>query len=110
MTNEQKILDILAIMQSDMQGMRNDIQGVKNDMQSMEARLDQKIENTRTDIMAYIENEVNPKLELLAGGHRTILDTMVPVSRVDELEEDVKLLKMAFRQMSAEIQDLKKAQ
>ncbi len=110
MTNEEKILDILALMQSEMQGMKGEIQGVKHDMQSMEDRLNQKIEDTRTDIMTYIESAVNPKLEILAEGHRAILDSMVPLNRVEELEEDVKLLKMAFRQMSTELQALKKAQ
>ena len=50
-----------------------------------------------------------PKFDLLAEGQQAILDKLVPRSRVDELEEEIKLLKIVIRQMNADLQELKKA-
>ncbi len=57
-----------------------------------------------------IESDINPKLNLLAEGQQAILEKLVPRSRVDDLEEEVKFLKIVVRQMNEEIQRLKKAQ
>ena len=71
---------------------------------------DQKIIDTENRIMTHIECTIEPKIDMLFDEHKVILDKLIPVSRVDELEEEVKLLKMAFRQMNTELQELKKAQ
>ena len=57
-----------------------------------------------------VESEITPKLNLLLEGHQALIDKLIPVSRVDELEEEVKLLKIVVRQLSEDIQQLKKAQ
>ena len=36
-----------------------------------------------------IENEVTPRFHLLAEGQRTILETLAPKSKVEELEDEV---------------------
>ena len=56
-----------------------------------------------------IENEVTPKFNLLADGQKTILETLAPKSRVEELEDEVKFLKSMIRQINEDVQRLKKA-
>ena len=57
-----------------------------------------------------MENEVMPEFNLLADGIADIQEKLVPRSRVDDLEDDVRFLKSMMRQMAEEIRQLKKAQ
>ena len=57
-----------------------------------------------------VESDITPALSLLIEGHKAIIDRLVPVSRVDGLEDEVKLLKIVVRQLSEDVQQLKKAQ
>lgn len=57
-----------------------------------------------------VESDIKPKFDLLVEGQQTILDNLVPKSRVDELEGELELLKAAFRGLSREVSELKKAQ
>ena len=56
MTNEEKILDILALMQTD-----------------MNSRFD-RLENEVAKINIKIENEIEPKLAALAEGQKTLVE------------------------------------
>lgn len=76
----------------------------------MMALLEQNRKETHADMMTIIESEVNPKLRLLAEGQEAILEKVVPVSRIEAIEEDVIVLKAAVRHLSDEVQALKKAQ
>lgn len=49
------------------------------------------------------------KFDLLAEGIQDIQEKLVPRSRVDELEDEMKFLKSIVRQMSEDLQKLKKA-
>lgn len=99
MTTEDKILDILAAMQGEMTAMRSD----------MNSRFD-KVEGDITKINIKLENVIEPKINALAEGQKSILEMLVPRSRVDDLEEEIKMLKVFMRQMGEELQMLKKAQ
>ena len=90
MTNEEKILDILASM-----SLRMDSMATKEDVAKINIR---------------IETEVLPKMDALAEGHAAILEQLVPVTRVDELESRVKFLESMLRTLSDELQQMKKAQ
>ena len=57
-----------------------------------------------------IESSITPKLNLLAENQRTLLETLAPKSRVDELQEDVDFLKSIIKLHSEQIAELKKAQ
>ncbi len=57
-----------------------------------------------------MENDVMPKFDLLADGIAGIQEKLVPRSRVDDLEDDVRFLKSMVHQMAEEISRLKKAQ
>ena len=50
------------------------------------------------------------QLKLLAEGQQTLLETLAPRSKVEDLEEDVAMLKQVVRMMSQDIAELKKAQ
>ena len=84
MTNEEKMLDILAGMQSSMLEMRNE----------MNARFD-AVENDILKTNIRIETNIIPKLDALAEGFAGILETRVSRREFDELTERVELLKMA---------------
>lgn len=57
-----------------------------------------------------LENQINPQLRLLAEGQQAILDKLVPVSRVEELEAEVKFLRAFVVQLSEKVELLQKAQ
>lgn len=57
-----------------------------------------------------LENRVCPSLEALAKEQRTPQGTLAPKSRVEALEEELVVIKEAFRSLSQEIAELKKAQ
>ncbi len=57
-----------------------------------------------------LENQINPQLRLLAEGQQAILDKLVPVSRVDELETEVKFLRAFVVQLAEKVELLQKAQ
>ena len=100
MTNEEKILEMLASIQTDMNGMKADMNGMKADVNGMEA--------IKTNLR--IENEIIPKLKVLAEGHAMLSETLAPKSKVDELQSDVELLKIVVKNLNSEVQQLKKAQ
>ena len=125
MNNEEKILNVLEQMQGEISGIKGEISGINSRLDGMDGRVDginsrldgidsrlDRMERemvTHTELRTIIESEINPKFELLAEGHQTLLETLAPKSRVEELEEDVKLLKAAINFHSAEIAELKKA-
>ena len=87
MTDIEKVLDVLALMQTRM--------ATKEDIAKINIK---------------IETDIEPKLEALAEGQSAILEQLVPCSRVDELENEIKFLKNALFRMSEDVERLKKAQ
>ena len=70
----------------------------------------QEMEERITHSMAVlIESDVTPKFNLLADGIKDIEEKLVPRSRMDDLEDEVKFLKLMCRQMAEDIAKLKKA-
>ena len=60
--------------------------------------------------MVRFENDMTQKIELLLEGHAAIIDKLAPISRVEALEDEVTVMKIAIRQLNEDIQQLKKAQ
>lgn len=81
MTNEEKILSILGEIKQDV-----------------------------TEIKLDIENRIDPQLQAFAEGQKTILETVTPKSRVEQLQEEVDFLKTVIRSLSRDVAELKKAQ
>ena len=79
----------------------------------MTGRMDQKLAEQKQDLIqcmnVIIESEITPKFNLLADGIKDIQEKLVPRSRVDDLEDEVKFLKLMCRQMAEDIAKLKKA-
>lgn len=80
------------------------------DDKALQSMIDSSIQASESRIMAYFESAIIPRFNLLADGQATVLEKLVPRSRIDDLEEEVRFLKSVVRQMSEEIQKLKKAQ
>lgn len=76
-------------------------------LKEMEARI---IEQSSINMRVILEGYVEPKFDLLADGHKLLLETLAPKTKVDELEEEVSFLKMVVQSMSRDIAELKKAQ
>ena len=72
-------------------------------------RLELRVDEISKNIGLLMDQEFAPRFNLLAENQQLILDRMVPVSRVEALEDEVKFLKVVIRQMNEDIQELKKA-
>ena len=57
-----------------------------------------------------VENQSKPQLRLLAEGTADIQERLIPRARVDELEDEVRFLKLMVRQMAERVSLLEKAQ
>lgn len=98
MSNEEKILDILGQMQTDMADVKKRIDLIDERSQ-------------RTAIL--MEADLAPKIQLLYEGHGLImesLDKLATKTRVEMLESELGLVKHTIKLMRQEIADLKKAQ
>ena len=62
--------------------------------------IDASEERTRRYLNFLFESDVTPKFNLLADGIKDIQEKLVPRSRVDDLEDEVKFLKLMCRQMA----------
>ena len=60
--------------------------------------------------VALMDAEFSKRFDLLADGLQDIQQKLIPMSRIEALEDDVSLLKQVIRSMSKEIAELKKAQ
>lgn len=87
---------------------------IKQEIQESEARvesvMDARIKESESRMIAYFEAAIMPKFDLLADGQKTLLETMAPKSRVEELEDEVAFLKQMLRTIASEVNELKKAQ
>lgn len=91
-----------------------DLQAIAEMMKGMESRIDQKLEKQKQDIMhdvkVLLDTEVTTRFNLLAEGQQAIMDAITPKSEIEELRNEVSVLKLAIRTMNQEIAELKKAQ
>ena len=75
----------------------------------MTTRMETMIGDSERRMQVLIENEVSPKFNLLADAIGEIREMLVPRSRVDDLEDEVKFLKSMVRQMAERVSQLEKA-
>lgn len=68
------------------------------------------LRDTASSTRVLIESSIMPKFNLLAEGQQTLLETLAPKNRVEELEEEVDFLKSIIKLHSEQIAELKKAQ
>lgn len=79
-------------------------------MDVMEAQKKEILQETAAATRVLIESSIMPKFNLLVEGQQTLLETLAPKSRVEELEEEVDFLKSIIKLHSEQIAELKKAQ
>ena len=96
---------------------KNDLALIKDLLDTQPARMMDAMEAQKKEILqepaaarVLIESSIIPKFNLLAEGQQTLLETLVPKSRVEELEEEVDFLKSIIKLHSEQIAELKKAQ
>lgn len=75
----------------------------------MSEMIDDCISASERRMQVLIENTVAPKFDLVMEALDGIREQLVPRSRVDDLEDEVKFLKVVVRQMSERMAALEKA-
>ena len=89
----------------------------EKDLQAIADLIDVKLKENNEAILkeathrmkVLLDAEVTPKFNLLAEGIEDIQEKLVPRSRVDDLEDEDKFLKLMVRQMAERISSLEKA-
>lgn len=71
--------------------------------------IDDRIGAAERRMQVLIENTVNPKFDLVMEALDGLREQLVPRSRVDDLEDEVKFLKVVVRQMGERMTALEKA-
>ena len=108
MNNEDKILKMLEQVIDEQKAMRTELSGIQSEQKAMRTEMsDMRTELTRVAMMQ--ENVVLPRLDLLAEGHVTISEQIKSLSVIDELKNDVSVLKLAVRTLTDELAQLKAA-
>ena len=80
-----------------------------NDIQVITELLEKNRSDTRNEMRAIIESEVNPKLQLLAEGHEVLLEKINRLEKQDELTGRVVVLEKAVKKLNKEVDALKQA-
>ena len=109
MTNEEKILEALVKMQTQMDGMQTRMDGMQTRMDSMQAKMDARFEKLEANLSAVrilVDVDIEKKLNLLSEGHQTLLETLAPKNRVEQLEEEVSTLKTVVRILAEKVDTL----
>lgn len=121
MTNEEKILELLSAMngrmnhiETDVSGMKTDMSGLKTDVSGLKtdvSGMKNDISGLHADVAGIrmdIEGRIDPQLQALAEGQKTILETLAPKNRVEALEDEVDFMKRVVNSLAREVDELKK--
>lgn len=112
MNNEEKILAILEKHGEMLEKIDQRMDQMDQRMDRMEERIDQ-IDDRSQRTAVLLEADIAPKLQLLYEGHGLImesLDKLATKDRVEKLEDEIIVLKTAFKAMNQRITELEKAQ
>lgn len=93
---------------------QNDLQAIAEMIAASEKRMAALIREessaATSRAIAYMENTVESKLDLIKEGLDLALETRIPEERIERIETDVSALKVIVREHSRELEELKKAQ
>ena len=85
----------------------------ERDLEAIDSLIQKRIGEAEQRIakntVALMDSDFSRKFDLLAEEIQDIQEKLVPCSRVDDLEEEVKFLKVLYRQMNEDLQKRKKA-
>lgn len=105
--DEQKE-EISELMDQKLDGQKQEIIELVD--QKLNKQKHEIIQDCTANMNVLIESMIQPQFNLLAEGQADIQEKLIPRSRVDELEEEIKFMKIMYRQMAEDIAKLKKAQ
>ena len=84
----------------------------EKDLQAIREMIQESASQTLKDAMqgasVLMESYFGPKFKLLFENQQTMMETLAPKSRVDELEDELHLLKSVIRSQSDRIEALEK--
>ena len=92
MNNEEKILELLQIMQSDISGLKTSYSGLEQRFDSLEQKVND-MDEVLTKTALRQETMVIPKLQVLYENQVTLIQTTAKKEDVDALREDLGLQK-----------------
>ena len=75
--------------------------------EAAEKRTQEMMDRQTTSIMAYIEGYFEPQIQMLADGHKLIVETMTPKSEIEDMKVEISILRDAMKYLSAEVEALK---
>ena len=75
----------------------------------MTAKIAASEDRTFHKVSVMMESYFEPKFSLLAENQKIMMETLVPKSRVEEIEDELALLRSVVRLHSEQIAELKKA-
>lgn len=67
---------------------------------ALKLELQRELEEVKTDFHALTESDIMPKIQLLAEGQQLILNRLTPRSTIESMQEELSILKSAFRLLS----------
>lgn len=79
-------------------------------LEVVDEKLTQQKQDTVQSMNILLETKVQTQLNLLAEGQKTILETLAPKNRVEELEDEIAFLKSVIKLHGEQIAELRKAQ
>lgn len=95
MTNEEKILEMLGSMQSEISGLKEEIKESETRMkayvdesaQGLKAYIDEKATTATSHAIAYAEGAIIPKFDLLADGHKLTQEQITALKKdIDRID------------------------
>lgn len=123
MNNEEKILEILSIMQTQMGQMQTQMGQMQTQMGQMQTQMDRmearqdRIEARQDQaqddlqrVKLYLELDVEKRLAAINEGIDTIQEKLIPEERMEKAEDDIIVLKTAVRALARDVAELKKAE
>lgn len=126
MNNEEKILAMLESLTSDMAEVKavqarqgEQINRIDGRLDTMDGRLDamdkhlKEVDERSLRNGVLLENDVATKVQAVLDGHDALarqMDTLATKKQVDELADDVGIIKSVVTQHSADIRELQRAQ
>lgn len=80
---------------------------LRGEMAQLENRLDYKIDETRTGLMAYMESHLERDIKTLAEGHQLLLERFPAAEGLENLRERVDTLEHNVADLSGKVNALK---
>lgn len=95
--------DLRDQMMSVIDKQTNDLKG------QMTSVIGKQTNDLKDQMMAVIESEVNPKFQILAEGQEALLEKMIPENRIEDLEAELVVQKMAIKNLNERLTALEEA-